>query len=598
MGQDAQLTQRAIDAAEGGGTVLFTSGVTYVFLTNVYLGNINIVATGATWDIRDTGSFVTSGTGSLRTIGCVLSKSGSGAGYGLSNISVTFDALTITMTKSASGVGGTLLLEKVSSFSGTSLSITVANSSGVQCNSLDFYSAVQNVSIPTVTISLDNGDSSVQGGFWIRNKVASPATTNVNISTLNITKHVSADEAFAIFNDVSANGDVNNIHLGTVTVAIPSGGRGLVGSCYNAATYDAAKFANIQIDSLTATVAGFTNAPFMWKTQSTAPTVTAITLTNSGSSSLGTNAFGIRHITGSGQTARPQYGTAVIHCDTDISVSNTAYCVDGSVDIADLTIDGSGTGWTAGLHNVGTITTGALSIEPTAFQIDGATAFSGTASGKFGLNNCLSFVGTLSIDTASFTGIAFQINSSQAPTTNIVFDGTINLTGASALARIFLAQANGGALTNIPCKVRYVLNNPSTTITSPDSVSNKCFFNAWDCFQDASGTITPRNNGGTKTLASHVATMSATQYSGAIDTQSAAPADTWTTLNGATVDGQIFVAYDVNAGRIVTAVDTIGNFNLGSNVVLQAAPTSVSQVLGLRWNVGTSKWDKVSNGGW
>ena len=597
---DAAYIQQAIDAAEGGKTVYFDSTKTYKIKSTVYIGSVNLQTNGATLRIEDTGSFAQTGAAARRTEGAIITKSAENAGYGYSTVAVSADQLNLVFVKSAtSSIRGPLILENTSSFVCPVLSIDADNSSGDSCNSLDFYQGVQGVDIETLTIDLDTGASTIQGGFWIRNKSAARDTKNIDIATLNIT-HRGTDESFAIFNDTN-NGDVNNVHLHTVSVTIPSGGRGLVGSIYNAGTYSAAMFQSIVIDSLTATVGGFNNTPFIWKTQACAPTISTISIHHTGadSGSIGTNAFAIRHTAGSGQTAHPQYGTATLTMDANISVSSAAYVVDGKADFSSLTVSGTGTGWTDSVHGGGVISSGTLSLIPTAFQIDGADSFVGTASGKFGIRDCLSFVGTLGLDTASFTGIAFLVQSTAVPITNIVFDATINLTGASALARIFLAQANGGSLTSVPSKVRYVLNNPNNlTITSSDSVSNKCFFNAVDCFMNVNGTITPRNNGGTKTLSTDTISMSVTNYSGAVDTQSGAATDDFSTLSGATIDGQFMVLWMANAGHVVTARDTVGNLNLGSDVVMQASPTSISQTLGLRWNAGTSKWDKTAAGGW
>lgn len=607
---DAVYIQQAIDAAENGKTVAFDSNKIYRIKNTIYLGNIYMKSiNGSTIQFRiddDGTNFVRSGTGSLKSVGAILCKSGASAGYGLSTVAITSDPLSIDFNKSTGGVvSGPLLLENTSSFVCSTLSIDADNASTDACNSLDFYQGVQGVDIETASIDLDNGSSTVQGGFWIRNKSAARDTKSIDITTLNIT-HKGIDEAFAIFNDTN-NGDLNNIHIGTATITIPSGGHGLGGSIYNTGTYSAAMYQNIVIDNLTFNVAGFTSsAPTVWKTSACAPSIGHVTINHTGADggSLGTNVWMIRHVLGSGQTARPHYTQADITLSANVSVSSASYVVDGGsatgagIDIDTLNISGSATGWTNDIHNVGTIGAGIVNHNTAGNRVDGATAIAAEIHGR--IQNCFSFTGKQYLDTSIDSGIAAAISSTAAPTSIIYSPSVLSVTGnggSTALARVFIAQANPSS--NVPCSLKYqIINNDNLSITSPDSVSNKCFFNAWDCFMNVNGTITPRNNGGTKTLSSHAISTTISQYSGAVDTQSGASTDDFTTLSGATIDGQIQALWGANSGHVVTARHGTDNLNLGSDVALQAAPTSVSQILGLRWNAGTSKWDKVTNGGW
>lgn len=607
---DAVYIQQALDAAEGGKSVFFDANTIYRIKSTLYIGNVTMKAINGfaiNFRIDDDGTnFVRSGTGALKSVGAILCKSGTSAGYGLSTVAITSDSLSIDFNKSTGGVvSGPLLLENTSSFTCSTITIDADNTSTDSCNSLDFYQGVQGVDIDTISIDLDNGGSTVQGGFWIRNKSAARDTKSIDITTLTIT-HKGIDEAFAIFNDAN-NGDLNNIHIGTATVTISSGGHGLGGSIYNTGTYSAAMYQNIVIDTLTFNVAGFTSSsPTVWKTSACAPSIGHITINHTGADggSLGTNVWMIRHVMGSGQTARPHYTQADITLSANVSVSSASYVVDGGsasgagIDIDTLNISGSATGWTNDIHNVGTIAAGIINHNTGGTRVDGATAISAEIHGR--LQNCFSFTGKQYLDTSIDSGIATTINSSAAPTSIVYAPVVLSVTGnggSTALARVFVAQANPAG--NVPCSMKYqIINNDNLTITSSDSVSNKCFFNAWDCFMNVNGTITPRNNGGTKTLSSDTISTTIAQYSGAVDTQSGASTDDFSTLSGATIDGQIQVLWGANAGHVVTARDTVGNLNLGGDVVLQAAPTSVSQVLGLRWNAGTSKWDKISNGGW
>lgn len=308
---------------------------------------------------------------------------------------------------------------------------------------------------------------------------------------------------------------------------------------------------------------------------------------------------------GSGQTARPHYTQVDITLSANISVSSASYVVDGGsgtgagIDIDTLNISGTATGWTNDIHNVGTIGAGIVNHNTAGNRVDGATAIAAEIYGR--IQNCLSFTGKQYLDTSVDAGIGFTVSSGAAPTSITFTPSVLSVTGnggSTALARVFIAQANPG--NNVPCDVKYeLINNDNLTITSQDSVSNKCFMHARDATMNVNGTKTRRNSGGTKTLASDAISKTINQHDAVVDTESSAASDSFATLSGATFDGEMIVLWQANVGRVVTAKHGTGNLNLigAADKVLNSNGVPIGNCLPLRWNNGTSKWDEIANGG-
>jgi len=305
---DSTVFQAAADAAEKAGQPLVIPAGTVVNLRGtVYLGNLTLHAQGAVINCLIDGDFHQRGTADRANEGVILTKSATGAGYGMATVRIAFDSLTINTVRAVDGAGAKsgLLLENVSGFTGNTMSVTARGTGRSEVDPVDFYSGVQGVRLGTVRVAMANGGG--QGGMWIRNFSPSRATSNIDIGTVDASGST-GDELLSIFTSGSPQTDVNNVHIGHF-IGHPDGGGGMALSIFrNAGDYDPTKMRNITIDNVDVTVGAVrptgATGGFAVKVQKATAQLGAVKLTYNGAWSPSLPfVFGVRFAPGAGQTA-------------------------------------------------------------------------------------------------------------------------------------------------------------------------------------------------------------------------------------------------------------------------------------------------------
>ncbi len=262
---DSLVFQAAADEAERRrAPLVLPAGASINLRGNVYLGNLNLRAAGAVINCIFDASFRLQGTAKLRGDGCILTKSADGAGYGSKTVSIRFDALTVNSTRllGANNAKIGLLLENTDLFRGEVLEGTASGTGVGEVTPFDFRRGVQGVRIARIVGHMDNPGGA--GGFWIRNDSPARPTAGIEIGSVTM-DGATNDELLAIFNSKSADADLHDIHIGSVTLHADGGGGQGMAIFRNVGDYDPARMRRIAVDRVDATVGqigpALSNAP-------------------------------------------------------------------------------------------------------------------------------------------------------------------------------------------------------------------------------------------------------------------------------------------------------------------------------------------------
>lgn len=203
--------QAAADAAEDG-TLYFPPDVnSYVINGTLYLGNVTVLAYGATLEIDNDATFSRLGTATRRTEGAIITKSAAGAGYSISSVELHIEGLTIYNNRTAStgtSIIGSFLLEQVSR--GSIDHCRIYSDQAYNSVPLDFYANVKNFHVSNSEFSVDNTGN--DGGVWVRNWDASNPTENINFNNCRFYT-TGTDEILAIYNSSGVVSTIRNVNV-------------------------------------------------------------------------------------------------------------------------------------------------------------------------------------------------------------------------------------------------------------------------------------------------------------------------------------------------------------------------------------------------
>jgi hypothetical protein len=208
---DTVAIQNAIDGAYH---VYFPTG-TYKVTGTLYVGNNFIYGDGidnTSIKLVIDSNWSENGAGTKKNEGCIITKSGENAAYGLTTVAPIIQDLEIEHNATATSYEAAILLENVYGGRLDAIRVISSGTTTIPCNPVDLYRAVRNFSILHSEFDTTDKTGTTMGGTWIRNYSTSIPTENINVTgcTFNSAEE---DEVFAIYNPAGIASSVRNIKV-------------------------------------------------------------------------------------------------------------------------------------------------------------------------------------------------------------------------------------------------------------------------------------------------------------------------------------------------------------------------------------------------